>query len=146
MGALGTLGGTLLGLLLALILKRYQFIELPQDVYYVEKLPVQIQGGDVALVTLAALGIVLVATAYPGEFFEVHIEFTHAQIHIISFPFCKQDFGEEICVLHEFDVEKQSRFIDPEFAVRECALLVGMKKRQPRFTAQTNVVLKRRRS
>lgn len=67
MGLWGTGLGTGLGLIIALLLKRYEFIKLPADVYYVERLPVRIVPGDVALVAAAALGIVLVATLYPAR-------------------------------------------------------------------------------
>jgi lipoprotein-releasing system permease protein len=67
MGFLGTGIGVTLGLLIALVLKRYEFIKLPADVYYVERLPVRIIPGDVFLVAVAALAIVLLATLYPSR-------------------------------------------------------------------------------
>ena len=42
-GGLGTIGGLGLGLGLCAILKKYQFIKLPQDVYYISTLPVTVQ-------------------------------------------------------------------------------------------------------
>jgi lipoprotein-releasing system permease protein len=67
MGSLGTGGGVGLGLILASILKKYQFIELPADVYYVENLPVKIMASDVGLVAGAALLVVLLASLYPSR-------------------------------------------------------------------------------
>ncbi|HRY30459.1 MAG TPA: ABC transporter permease, partial [Elusimicrobiota bacterium] len=67
MGTLGTAVGVGLGLALSLVLKRYQFIKLPADVYYVETLPVKIMPSDVGLVAGAALLIVLIATLYPSR-------------------------------------------------------------------------------
>jgi len=47
-------------------LKRYKFINLPADVYYISKLPVQVQLWDIVFVCLAAIFISLVATIYPA--------------------------------------------------------------------------------
>jgi lipoprotein-releasing system permease protein len=52
---------------LCLALKKYQFIKLPQDVYYIDKLPVSLVfWPDLVLVVGAALAITLAATAYPS--------------------------------------------------------------------------------
>lgn len=65
-GAVGTVLGVCLGYLLCLLLKRYKFIELPADVYYITTLPVRLQGLDVALIAAAALVICYLATLYPA--------------------------------------------------------------------------------
>lgn len=65
-GGLGTLLGLGLGLILCALLKHYQFIDLPRDVYYIAKLPVQIQGFDVLAIVGAALAISFLATLYPS--------------------------------------------------------------------------------
>lgn len=67
MGAFGTSAGLALGAVISWALKRYQFIQLPADVYYVETLPVRVLASDVGLVAGAALGIVLLATVYPAR-------------------------------------------------------------------------------
>ncbi len=67
MGGLGTGLGLGLGLGIAFLLKRYQFIKLPADIYYIEKLPARVVPLDVGLVALAALAIVLLATLYPSR-------------------------------------------------------------------------------
>jgi len=67
-GFLGTLFGALGGLLLCALLKKYQFIKLPQDIYYIDRLPVAIElWPDIALIVLAAMVIVLVSTIYPAN-------------------------------------------------------------------------------
>ena len=67
-GGLGTLFGAAGGMLLCWLLKKYQFIKLPQDIYYIDRLPVYIQlWPDIALVILAAIAIVLVSTIYPAH-------------------------------------------------------------------------------
>jgi lipoprotein-releasing system permease protein len=67
---IGTCGITLGvsgGLLLCGLLKKYQFIKLPKDIYYMDKLPVKIVfWPDVALIIIAALLITLAASVYPA--------------------------------------------------------------------------------
>ncbi len=65
-GAVGTLLGTLGGLTLCELLKKYQFIKLPKDVYYLDTLPVQIQALDLLYIMAAALAITIVASLYPS--------------------------------------------------------------------------------
>jgi lipoprotein-releasing system permease protein len=65
-GAVGTLFGLALGLGLCGLLKRYEFIKLPRDVYYISTLPVQIQGLDVVAIIGAAMAISFLATLYPS--------------------------------------------------------------------------------
>lgn len=66
-GVLGTLLGYLLGVPVSLLLKKYQFIELPRDVYPVDYLPVRLEVLDLTLIGLAALGLCFVATLYPAR-------------------------------------------------------------------------------
>ena len=67
-GALGTLLGGAGGALLCFLLKKYQFIKLPQDIYYIDRLPVAIQvWPDIVLIVMSALVIILVATIYPAS-------------------------------------------------------------------------------
>ncbi len=65
-GGIGTGTGLFLGLILAWLLKRYQFIQLPKDVYYISALPMQIQTGDVVAIIAAAMAISFLATLYPS--------------------------------------------------------------------------------
>ncbi|MGQ0644199.1 MAG: FtsX-like permease family protein, partial [Elusimicrobiota bacterium] len=67
MGGMGTAIGAGLGVAISFALKKYQFVQLPADVYYVDTLPVRLVPGDVALVAFAALLIVLLATLYPAR-------------------------------------------------------------------------------
>ncbi|MFH0913119.1 MAG: FtsX-like permease family protein [Candidatus Omnitrophota bacterium] len=67
-GILGTFLGTLGGVTLCALLKKYQFIKLPQDIYYIDRLPVSIEfWPDIALIVLAALVITLISTIYPAS-------------------------------------------------------------------------------
>ena len=66
-GTMGTALGGFAGITLCFLLKKYQFIKLPQDIYYIDKLPVSIQiWPDMTLIIVSALLIVLVATIYPA--------------------------------------------------------------------------------
>ena len=65
-GFIGTALGVVLGYLLCFLLERYQFIELPGDVYYLSTLPVALNTADVAAIAVSALVICFVATLYPS--------------------------------------------------------------------------------
>ena len=66
-GILGILFGTLAGVALCGLLKKYQFIKLPQDIYYIDRLPVSIEfWPDIILITFSAMIIVLISTIYPA--------------------------------------------------------------------------------
>ena len=66
-GLIGTSVGTALGLLLALLLQQYQFIKLPSDVYFIDRLPVDINPVDLAIIVVASLFISFLATLYPAR-------------------------------------------------------------------------------
>ncbi len=66
-GALGTVIGTVFGLVLCILLSRYDLIRLPGDVFYITRLPVRLAVVDVAAIAAAALGICLAATVYPAR-------------------------------------------------------------------------------
>jgi len=65
-GALGTGLGIVLGFVLCEALSRYQFVELPKDVYFFSTLPVRIETLDVLSIACAAFLICLLATLYPA--------------------------------------------------------------------------------
>ena len=65
-GFFGTLLGTAGGLLLCALLEKYKFIKLPQDIYYIDSLPVVVNPGDILLVVLAAGLITIISTIYPA--------------------------------------------------------------------------------
>lgn len=66
-GLIGTLLGDCLGIVLCELLKRYQFIDLPPDVYFITKLPADWQTLDVITISLAAMAICFFATLYPAR-------------------------------------------------------------------------------
>ena len=65
-GITGTAFGTGLGLLLCYLLRRYQFISLPSDVYYISRLPVLLDPANILLVIGSSVLICFVATLYPA--------------------------------------------------------------------------------
>jgi lipoprotein-releasing system permease protein len=54
------------GGLLCYLLKRYEFVKLPSDVYYISTLPVRVQVLDVVLIAVSAVAISFIATLYPS--------------------------------------------------------------------------------
>jgi len=66
-GAVGTALGYGLGIPVALLLKKYQFIKLPSDVYPVDYLPVRLELLDMTLIGVAALALCFLSTLYPAR-------------------------------------------------------------------------------
>jgi len=66
-GLVGTVMGTSAGLVLCILLKRYSFVHLPSDIYYINTLPVNLKPSDVLLIALCAMIICLAATLYPAR-------------------------------------------------------------------------------
>ena len=66
-GILGTALGAALGLGLCWALKTYKFITLPQDIYYIDRLPVRLEPQDILMIMGLSLLITLVATIYPAR-------------------------------------------------------------------------------
>jgi lipoprotein-releasing system permease protein len=67
-GGTGTLFGFGIGLALCWLLEKYQFEKLPQDVYYLDKIPVSLQPWpDLALIVGVAMLITLMSTVYPAN-------------------------------------------------------------------------------
>lgn len=66
-GTAGILIGSISGVGLCYLLEKYQFVQLPGDVYYITTLPVELAALDVALIALAALLICFLATLYPAR-------------------------------------------------------------------------------
>jgi lipoprotein-releasing system permease protein len=65
-GGFGALAGLALGGLLCWLIHRFPIVELPPDVYYLSRVPVQVEAFDVLWVALCALGLALLATLYPA--------------------------------------------------------------------------------
>ena len=65
-GCLGTLVGVLAGGGICWFLARYPIIQLPSNVYYIDRLPVRLEWQDSAAIMAAALVISVAATLYPA--------------------------------------------------------------------------------
>ena len=65
-GMVGTFIGGILGFLLCAILKRFPFIKLSGDVYFLTTLPVQLQASDVLVIGISTILICFMATLYPA--------------------------------------------------------------------------------
>ena len=65
-GLVGTILGLMSGSFLCYLLARYEFIELPPDVYYISTLPVRMEWLDVVSIVVAAIIISFLATVYPS--------------------------------------------------------------------------------
>jgi len=66
-GVVGTALGYGIGVPVALLLKKYQFIKLPSDVYPVDYLPVRLEALDLTLIGVAALALCFLSTLYPAR-------------------------------------------------------------------------------
>ena len=67
-GLMGTLLGTFIGSFICFLQDKYHLVKLPGggEVYYISILPISLRGSDILLVSLAAMGISLLATIYPA--------------------------------------------------------------------------------
>jgi lipoprotein-releasing system permease protein len=65
-GATGLAAGVALGFLLCWIIKTFPIVELPSDIYYLSRVPVDIQPLDVLAVTGVGFLLCLLATVYPA--------------------------------------------------------------------------------
>lgn len=65
-GVLGTACGAALGLGVCWCLKTYKFINLPKDIYYIDRLPVKLDIQDISVIVISSIIISLVATIYPA--------------------------------------------------------------------------------
>lgn len=62
----GTGVGVATGLGLCEILERYRLIRLPEDIYFIDTLPVRVEWGDVWAIIVSVLAIAALATLYPA--------------------------------------------------------------------------------
>jgi lipoprotein-releasing system permease protein len=65
-GIVGTILGTLSGLLLCLLIDRYEIIRIPPEVYFVDRLPVSLHLTDVLTIVVASVAVAFLATIYPS--------------------------------------------------------------------------------
>ncbi len=63
----GTFIGIFLGFIMCALLKKYQFIKIPEDVYFLTTLPVKMDAFNVILIIISSLLICFFATLYPAK-------------------------------------------------------------------------------
>jgi lipoprotein-releasing system permease protein len=66
-GVVGTIAGTILGLIVCYVADRYQLIQLPHDVYQITYLPFRVEALDVVIVVVLAILICFAATIHPAR-------------------------------------------------------------------------------
>jgi len=66
-GLVGTILGYGIGVPVSLLLKKYQFIKLPANVYPTDYLPVRLEAFDLTIIGLAAFLLCFLATIYPAR-------------------------------------------------------------------------------
>ncbi len=65
-GVIGTALGTVLGIVLSWAIDRFELITIPPDIYFIDRLPIVIDPGDVLLIIGVSMVISLLATVYPA--------------------------------------------------------------------------------
>ena len=65
-GSIGTTIGTVGGVVLSVLIDKYDLIQLPGDVYFISSVPVRLEVPDIAAVALVALAICFATTFYPA--------------------------------------------------------------------------------
>ena len=65
-GVLGTFLGAIAGYILGFLSKKYQFIKLPSDIYYISTLPIKMEFFDFLIIIISSLTICLLSTIYPA--------------------------------------------------------------------------------
>jgi lipoprotein-releasing system permease protein len=66
-GSSGVGAGMALGFLLSWIIATFKIVELPADIYYLSRVPVDVRPWDVAAVTIMGLTLTILATVYPAR-------------------------------------------------------------------------------
>ena len=65
-GLLGMFWGLFGGVSLVFLLKKYQFVKVPQEIYYIDRLPIELQLSDILIIFASVVVISYLATIYPA--------------------------------------------------------------------------------
>jgi len=66
-GGSGTIAGVIIAYILCWLLGKYHFVDLPSDVYFLDKLPVLMQWKDFLTVSFSAIALSILAAFYPAK-------------------------------------------------------------------------------
>jgi lipoprotein-releasing system permease protein len=66
-GLIGTISGTILGLIVCYFADKYKLIHLQSDVYQITYLPFRVRPFDLVIVVVSAVAVCLIATIYPSR-------------------------------------------------------------------------------
>jgi lipoprotein-releasing system permease protein len=66
-GTIGVALGDILGVTISFLLKKYQFIQLPKDVYYISTIPVDINPYYILTISVLTFVLVVLASIYPAK-------------------------------------------------------------------------------
>jgi lipoprotein-releasing system permease protein len=65
-GTAGATAGFVIGLTLCALLKKYRIVDLPREIYYFDRLPVQLNPADAGMIFLVAVGLSFISALYPA--------------------------------------------------------------------------------
>ncbi|MCS7150837.1 MAG: ABC transporter permease [Endomicrobia bacterium] len=63
----GVVLGLIAGIILGLLIKQYQFVKLPKEVYYIDRIPVYFSLPDILIVLLITITVGIFASIYPAH-------------------------------------------------------------------------------
>lgn len=66
-GVVGTVMGNILGYIICFILERFKVISLPEDIYFMDRIPVKVELSTFVVVTICALLITYIAGLFPAR-------------------------------------------------------------------------------
>lgn len=66
-GIIGTSLGIFCGLFLCYVLHHYQFVELPQDIYFFSTLPIRLDWNDLSIISFGTICICVLSAVYPAS-------------------------------------------------------------------------------
>lgn len=66
-GLIGTIIGNILALIISFVLEHYKIITLPEEIYYMDRIPIKITPEIFIIVSIAAILITFVSTLYPSK-------------------------------------------------------------------------------
>jgi lipoprotein-releasing system permease protein len=65
-GFIGSTSGFLIGCGICWALKKYSFVDLPKEIYYVDRLPVKASASDVLAIIVVSMALSFLSALYPA--------------------------------------------------------------------------------